>query len=160
MVVAGLWMACAAGCGLHQKPALRVASMRVADTGLGGTVITVVVEAENYGGEPLELGGAAYDMTINGETAYAGQRMAPATVPSYGTVRFELPVPVESSLLAAERVPYAVRGVVEYIPPGALGEALFDARVRRGSASFAETGEFIRQDAGDETRAVPESAGD
>jgi hypothetical protein len=36
------------------------------------------------------------------------------------------------------------------VPPGALGEALFDAKFRRGSASFAETGDLVVADVDDE----------
>lgn len=132
------------GCGLHARPVLTVKEMRVGGEISGGAVVTLVIEASNSGDEALVLGSAAYDLTIGGAEAFAGRRVAQATVPAGGSVIFELPAPVDADLISGPRVPYAVRGVVEYIPPGALGEALFDAKVRRGSASFRERGEFVR----------------
>jgi len=131
------------GCGLSARPVLTVKEMRVGEEVSGGAVVTLVIEARNTGDEALVLGGAAYDLTIGGAMAFSGQRIAQATVPAGGSVLFELPAPVDAALISETRVPYAVRGVVEYIPPGALGEALFDAKIRRGSASFREQGEFV-----------------
>ena len=105
--------------------------------------VTLVIEATNNTGEALPLGETVYELKINGETAYRGEWDAQATAPVEGSVRFELPAVVSSRLIpAGGTASYTVRGTVEYIPPGALGEALFNARVRKGSASFGERGEL------------------
>jgi len=130
-----------AGCGFHTPPALRVAELRYAESEDGGAVVTLVMEAENVENEPMPLGAATYELMIGGETAYRGTWDAQATAPARSSVRFELPAPIDPALVSrAEASEYALRGSVEYVPPGALGEALFDARIRRGTATFRERG--------------------
>lgn len=132
------------GCGLQGSPRLTVADISLERAESGTAVITLVIEAENTGDEALPLSTVVYELDINGELAYRGEWDAQSTVPRSGSVRFELPAPIDASLVApGTRATYTVRGVVEYIPPGALGEALFDARFRRGSASFSEQGDLV-----------------
>ncbi len=141
-------------CGLcfAGSPRLSVADITLGHADDGSAVVTLVIEATNDGDESLPLMSAAYEVEINGVSAYRGEWDAQATVPVGGTVRFELPAPVDASLVAPGlRASYSVRGVVEYVPPGALGEALFDAKFRRGSASFAETGDLVVAGAKDES---------
>jgi len=134
-----------AGCGFHTPPTLSVAELKYAESEDGGAVVTLVMEAENTESEPMPFGVATYEFLINGETAYEGTWDAQATAPALGSVRFELPAPIDRARLAGAEPPsYALRGVVEYVPPGALGEALFDTRIRRGSAAFRERGTLER----------------
>lgn len=130
-----------AGCGFHTPPTLSVAELRYAESADGGAVVTLVMEAENVENEPMSLGAATYELAIGGETAYRGAWDAQATAPARSSVRFELPAPIDPALVSrVEASEYALRGSVEYVPPGALGEALFDARIRRGTATFRERG--------------------
>lgn len=123
---------------------MRVAELRLGETGPEKAVVTLVIEASNSEDEALPLSTAVYELSIDGQTAYRGEWDAQATAPVGGSVRFELPAVVDAGLIPASgSAEYAVRGVVEYIPPGALGEALFNARVRTGSARFGERGEFV-----------------
>lgn len=129
------------GCGFHQSPSLRVTELRLATSDDGGAVVTMVVEASNPGDEALPLGLATYELSFAGERVYRGQWETQATAPARGSVLFELPATMTAAEVPGpEGAEYALRGVVEYVPPGALGEALFDARLRRGSASFRERG--------------------
>lgn len=133
-----------AGCGAHPKPELSVQELSMQRSEDGGAVINLLVRAENAGEEPLPLGPATYALSINGQPAYAGTWLARATAPADGFITFTLPAPIDAARLPAPgaSASYALSGTIEYVPPGALGEALFDARIRRGSATFRETGEL------------------
>ena len=149
LLALGVLAAVMGGCGFHSPPALSVADLRLGDTGGERAVVTLVIEATNSENEPMPLGATVYELRINGETAFRGEWDAQATAPVAGSVRFELPAVVDSALLPpGGRAEYSVRGTVEYIPPGALGEALFNAEVRRGSARFGERGELTVGEAG------------
>ena len=143
MMIVGVLAGCLGGCGFHTPPTLKVADLTLSERSAEESVVTLVIEATNNTGEALPLGETVYELKINGETAYRGEWDAQATAPVEGSVRFELPAVVSSRLIpAGGTASYTVRGTVEYIPPGALGEALFNARVRKGSASFGERGEL------------------
>ncbi len=146
MVAAGL-----SGCGAHPAPEFSVEELSMRRSADGGAVISLLVRAENAGDEPLPLGPATYALSINGERAYAGEWLARATAPARGSITFSLPAPIDASRLPPPggRVPYALSGTIEYVPPGALGEALFDARIRRGSARFREAGELVLEGPGE-----------
>ena len=143
MMSVGVLAACLGGCGFHTPPTLKVADLKLSERSAEEAVLTLVIEATNHTDEALPLSDTAYELRINGETVFRGDWDAQATAPVEGSVRFELPAVVASELLpAGGQAEYAVRGTVEYIPPGALGEALFNARVRKGSASFGERGQL------------------
>ena len=143
MMIVGVLAGLLGGCGIHTPPTLKVAGLTLSERTAEESVVTLVIEATNHTDEALPLGETAYELRINGETAYRGVWDAQATAPVEGSVRFELPAVVASRLIPpGGTASYTVRGTVEYIPPGALGEALFNARVRKGSASFGERGEL------------------
>ena len=142
-MILGVLAAGLAGCGFHSPPTLKVADLKLSESSGEESVVTLVIEATNNADEPLPLGETVYELRINGDTAFRGEWDAQATAPVEGTVRFELPAVVASRLIpAGGTAEYTVRGTVEYIPPGALGEALFNARVRKGTARFGERGEL------------------
>lgn len=132
------------GCTLHPGPALSVEDVMVRRDGGEGAVLVFRVRAENAGEEPLPLGPARYELTLDGSRAHAGMWLAQATAPAGGSITFDLPAPVEADSLPApgERVAYTLSGSVDFVPPGVLAEALFDANIQRGTVRLVERGEF------------------
>lgn len=131
------------GCGIHTHPAISVAELKLAERTGEYAVITLVLEAENVESDPMPFGNAKYVFRINGSEAYRGEWHAQATAPIDGVVRFELPVVIDAALVPdGASAEYSVSGSIVYVPPGALGEALFNAKFRKGHARFSERGEF------------------
>ncbi len=110
-IVLGLFASLLAGCGLQGSPRLSVADITLGPPEDGSAVVTLVIEARNSGDESLPLMSAEYEIEINGVSAYRGEWDAQATVPSGGSVRFELPAPIDASLVApGSHASYSVRG--------------------------------------------------
>jgi len=134
-------------CGFHSPPTLTVTDLTVSERSADHAVLLVTIDAANSNNEPLPLGEVVYEFTLDSGEGYRGVWDAQATIPREGRVVFTLPAPINAQLLDAPGpIGYRLGGTIEYIPPGALGEALFNARVRTGSAAFRERGELTLSD--------------
>jgi|GEM_PF-4170088 len=143
--LAAVLMAGSGGCTLHRGPALSVEDVTVRRDGGDGAALIFRVRAENAGDEPLPLGPARYELTLGGDRVYSGLWLAQATAPAGSSITFDLPAPLSAGALPApgERVSYTLSGTVQFVPPGVLAEALFDADIQRGTARLIERGEFV-----------------
>lgn len=142
-------LACAAGCAGPSPPTLEVTDAVLTEESPEGIVVTFRVRAENRNDDPLPLRTVRYSLTLDGRTAFSGERFAEATIRRQGSQEFFLPVALtvgENGVLRSmppehpEGVPYSLSGSVEYQIPGTIAEVLFDSNIRRPTAGFSESG--------------------
>ncbi len=132
-----------AGCSGLTPPSFAVQSVAITEQTSDGVVLTFTVEGENRNAEPLPLREVEYALWLDGREVFRGKRSAEVTLSRFSTRTISLPVaaPTEAGGWSPTGVlPYHFSGTVIYETPGAIAETLFDASVRRPSASFAESG--------------------
>ncbi len=143
--LAGLVAALLGGCATS-APTFEVIDVAMTEQSADAVVLTFVVRGENRGKEQLPLRDVNYSLEIEGRQVFSGRRSAEATLPRFGTREIVLPVSVRTGAgqpLASPptgTVPYSLSGSVFYEVPGAISEALFDAKLRRPRAGFREDG--------------------
>lgn len=120
----------------------------------GGYVLTFTLLGENPNKTPLPLRSVNYSLALENDRVFEGTRSAQATIPAKGSQEITLPVAVENDAAglapegstlgpaAGATAGYRIAGSIEYVLPGSISELLFDYRVRRPKAGFAENGTF------------------
>ena len=96
------------GCGLMEKPSVKVANVSMGDTSLKATTIIFDVEVTNPYTVPLPLTGADYALSTGGQQFLKGQADIQGTIPAGESKVLPLPVEVRyADVLAAAK---SVRG--------------------------------------------------
>lgn len=134
----------AGGCGAP-APIVTLDGARIADRSDEAVVIDFLFSAENPGNEALPLRLATYTVSLDGREVFRGTRSAEATLRRRGIQQFRLPASVPADLIPEDaqtgsEVPFAIAGNVQYLTPGVLSRVMFDARLRRPTASFSASG--------------------
>lgn len=126
-----------AGCAGHSPPRLTLAGAGTGERSDQGVVLLFTLDAENENDHPLPLKSVRYSVYVGGERVFSGFRSPEATLRRFGTQQIVLPAAVaDASRLPAGPADYRVEGVLTYLTPGALAEALFDQGVRRPRVRF------------------------
>lgn len=96
------------GCGLMEKPSVKVAGVSMGDTSLKATTIIFDVEVTNPYTVPLPLSGADYALSTGGQQFLKGQADIQGTIPAGESKVLPLPVEVRyADVFAAAK---SVRG--------------------------------------------------
>jgi len=105
-------------------------------------VLTFVVEGRNENDIPLRLESMRYSLSMDGRRVFSGTRVPQATLPARGTQVMEVPasIPSDRAPAMASATSYRIGAEVVYELPGSIAEVLFDAKIRRPSTSFSESG--------------------
>lgn len=114
-------------------PTVELTEAYIADRSDAGTVVHVVVKAQNPTDRPLAMWAVAY--SAGGEGAAKGTvgRWAQATAPAGGAVTFNLPVVVSGSNASS----ISVAGNVAFIPGGRFRELLNELDYPLPTTSFS-----------------------
>jgi len=129
------------GCSSVHPPRFDVVSVSPAHQSDEGVVLTFTLDATNDNADPMPLRTAAYTLTLDGHAVFAGQRSPEATIPSFGSQRFELPAVIPYDYdIPVGTAKYTITGTVSYLEPGRLKEVLFDTDVRVPEAPLAVGG--------------------
>ena len=139
------------GCGT--APQVRpVAARPVVVAGLEGSPdaagYVVEIELENVGDEDIPLERFDYTFDVRGVGRFSGRWVAFLTLPPGTVRRIEIPASMPLPADLSERVDldepisWAIDGGLRYQAPGLLGRILFDAGIRRPTASFSGSGTF------------------
>jgi len=143
VVVCAAAVALMGGCWGVREPSFRVAGVGITEETERATVLTFRVTGENTNSEELPLREVRYALDLDGRRVFSGTRSAEATLQRFGTQTIDLPATVLASnggdALSGE-VPYTLSGEVVYELPGTIAEVLFDARIRRPTAGFSQSG--------------------
>jgi len=120
-----------------QGPNLTLTEAYVGDRSDAGTLVYVVVKAENPTPSPLAMWAIAY--TAGGEGAVGGNisRWTQATAPPGGSVSFDLPVVIAGPASGASTV--SIAGKVAYVPGGRFRELLNELDVPLPTTGFNGT---------------------
>jgi LEA14-like dessication related protein len=109
-----MWMAMGllmGGCGLMERPSVKVANVGMGDTSLKATTIIFDMEVTNPYAVPLPLTGADYALSTGGQQFLNGKADIQGTIPAGGTKVLPFPVEVRyADLFAAVK---NVRGLRE-----------------------------------------------
>ncbi|HBS29585.1 MAG TPA: hypothetical protein DEB06_09095 [Phycisphaerales bacterium] len=130
-------------CSSPAPPTFRVASVAVTDESPEAAVLTFRLLGENTSDRALPLRTVSYTLALDGRPVFQGERSAEVTLNRFGAQSVDLPVTL---LTGADRpalegeVPYTLSGSIVYEVPGTIAEVLFDARLRRPSAGFSQSG--------------------
>jgi LEA14-like dessication related protein len=96
------------GCGLMERPSVKVANVSTGDTSLKATTIVFDMEVTNPYTVPLPLTGADYAISTGGQQFLTGKADIQGTIPAGGTKVLPFPVEVRyADLFAAVK---SVRG--------------------------------------------------
>lgn len=129
------------GCG-YSAPTLRVAEVRLHERTAEGMVVMVSIDADNRNEVELPLRDVDYTVTLDNGWSFSGTRSPEASLRRLGTQRFQFPAAFAfpEGQTPSGPINVAVSGRVGYTAPGRLAQDLFDAGIRRPSASFRGTG--------------------
>ncbi|MFZ4573836.1 MAG: LEA type 2 family protein [Phycisphaerales bacterium] len=131
-----------AGCSSVAPPELRVTEAKVSQS-TDGSLLTILLDAENPNDEPLPLREVRYSVEVNGTRVFEGLRSAESTLRRYGTRTIALPVSLPpGSPGNISGGAFRIRGELTYKEPGALAQTLLDAELVNPSVSFAGEGTF------------------
>lgn len=130
-----------AGCSTVHPPRFDVVGVSPAKPTDEGVVLTFTLDAVNDNDKPMPLRTASYTLTLGGSTVFQGQRSPEATIPAFGSQRFELPAVIPYTYdVPTGTAAYTITGTVSYLEPGRLKEILFDSEVRVPEAPLAVGG--------------------
>lgn len=132
VVSAALLGACSSG---TKPPRFQVVSARTAERTADGVRVELTVVGENPNKFELELGEARYSVSAGGNTFFTGLRSPEVTLPRYGRVEMVLPAAAPMEAFPADATSLELSGWIEYLIPGPFSEVLYDAGLRRPTAS-------------------------
>lgn len=130
------------GCSSHAAPRFEVLGVSERERTAEAVVLDFTIGATNRNEDPLPLDRATYELSLDGQRVFTGQRLARVTIPQFGEQRLVLPVVVPAALISPERfdaggdLRYVLSGEIEYETPGRLAEFLFDINLRRPSTAI------------------------
>lgn len=125
-----------AGCG-GTAPVLTVTEAYVAERSEAGTLVHVVVTAQNLTLDPLPMRAIGYTPSAQGASVGKVDRWTQATAPPGGTVTFEIPIAVPAPAPGSSTV--SVAGQVTYVPGGHFRELLGEVDLPLPTTDFAGT---------------------
>jgi len=155
-----------AGC-TGPAPSFEITSVALAERTDDGFVLDFEVQGLNQGDDPLPLRTVDYTVRLEGGPRFTATRSPEATLPRRGDQSFVLPAAFRWGELdpraaepndpppLPEELRYALRARVTYQATNRLAKLLFDAGVRRPSASFAESGRLLFDDESYEAESGP-----
>ena len=131
---AGVALAVMGGCSRVPAPEMTLESASIAERTADATLLRLSVLAENPGNEALELREVRYEVLMDGQEVFRGERRAEATIRAFGAQRLSLPVPAPADVPDSARV--EVRGTLAYLPPGVFSRTLVDAGWPKPEVAF------------------------
>ena len=152
----------ASGC-VSRDLTFELENVQQASVSEDGVVLQFELEGINASPDELPLGLVRYELILDGQLVFTGERVAEASVPAFGRQPFEIPVAVSRDDFditrfdrTTEAIPYQLTGSAEYLVPGQLAEVLFDTGLRRTKAPISLEGAFEITDPG-AARQTPDS---
>jgi len=129
------------GCSKALAPTFKAVGVRVIEEQEAGSVIEFSIEATNPNKEPLPMRQISYGVELDGVQVFSGVRSPEMTLHTYSSQVFRLPAVLPDGALDGKGVvSYTLDGVALYIPPGRLGEVLFDMKVKMPEAKLDLSG--------------------
>lgn len=132
LLAAAPLIACSSG---TKPPRFQVVSARTAERTADGVRVELTVVGENPNKFELELGETRYSVSADGNTFFTGLRSPEVTLPRYGRVEMVLPAAAPIEGFPADATSLELNGWIEYLIPGPFSEVLYDAGLRRPTAS-------------------------
>lgn len=126
----------AVGCN-GTPPTLSITDAFVAERTDAGTVVHVIVKAENPTKDALPMWAIAYSGGGDGRKSGSIDRWVQATAPAGGSVAFELPVVVTGQAAGTSLVEISAK--IEYVPGGKLRELLSELDYPLPTTTFSGT---------------------
>lgn len=142
-----LWptLLAAALAGCHARPQVALSGAEPLEVTEQGYAVRIALAATNRNDFELPLLTIHYELWLEDERVFEGQRSGEATLRREGTQLLHLPAAVSlapGEAAPAGAAPFRLRGTINYQTPGALSRSLFDARLVRPSSTFDLRGEI------------------
>jgi len=129
------------GCSQLVPPTFTTQSIREMESVDGRSRMVFVINAKNENKKPIPLEQVKYRVLLDGQEVFAGIRSPEATLPGFGSMVFELPAIVDSSLIRpGHAVSYLIDGKVIYHRPGVFAGVLYDSNIKIPEAPMQISG--------------------
>lgn len=128
------------GCTASTPPAVRVMRVDVGERTADASVLRITLDAENRNDTELPLEELRYAVRLDGREVFRATRAPEASLRRLGTQKLTIPAVVPSALMPTTDARFEITGELQYRRPGEISRILYDNRLWRPSATFADQG--------------------